>query len=286
MLFLIGVVIVLGGVIGGYIWHGGQILALNQPNEIFLIGGAAIGALIIASPIPVIKSLISQLLGVLKGPIYDKKDYLELLVMMYEIFNVARRDGLVGLENHIEHPNESEILKRYPKFLDNHHAVDFFSDTMRVIISGSVQPHDLDELMESDLEITHEDELRPAAALATMADSLPGLGIVAAVLGIVVTMASLDAGPEIIGRNVAAALVGTFLGVLACYGFVGPLANSLKTKVDENGQYLGLMKHALLSFHKGVAGVIAVEFARRSLYAEVRPGFIELEKACNESKRK
>lgn len=286
MLFFIGIGIVLGGVIGGYVWHGGQILALNQPNEILIIGGAAIGALIISSPMSVIKSLISQLLGVLKGPVYNKNDYLELLVMMYEIFNVARRDGLVGLENHIEHPEESEIFKRYPKFLNNHHAVDFFSDTMRVIISGSVQPHDLDELMESDLEITHEDELRPATALATMADSLPGLGIVAAVLGIVVTMASLDAGPEIIGRNVAAALVGTFLGVLACYGFVGPLANSLKTKVDENGQYLGLMKHALLSFHKGVAGVIAVEFARRSLYAEVRPGFIELEKACNESKRK
>ena len=267
-------------------WHGGNVLALNQPNEILIIGGAALGSLVIATPLPVIKSLIKQLTGVLKGPAFSKKDYLDLLVMMYEIFNVARRDGLVGLENHIEHPDESNIFQRYPKFLKNKHAVEFFSDTMRVIISGSVQPHDLEELMESDLEITHEDEIRPAGALGTIADSLPGLGIVAAVLGIVVTMASLDGGPEIIGHNVAAALVGTFMGVLACYGFVGPLSNSLKSRVDETAQYLRVMKHALLSFHKGVAGVIAVEFARRTLYADVRPGFLELEKACNESKKR
>lgn len=286
MLFLVGAGIVIGSVIGGYVWHGGQILALNQPNEILIIGGASLGSLIIATPMSVMKSLISQLMGVLKGPTYAKKDYLELLVMMYEVFNVARRDGLVGLEGHIEHPEESEIFKRYPKFLKNHHAVNFFADTMRVIISGSVQPHDLEELMEADLEITHEDEMRGPDAVATMADALPGLGIVAAVLGIVITMASLDGGPEIIGSNVAAALVGTFLGVLACYGFVGPMAASLKAKVDENGQYLGLMKYALLSFHKGVAGVIAVEFARRSLYSEVRPGFLELEQACNDAKRR
>jgi chemotaxis protein MotA len=286
MLFIVGSAIVLGCVLGGYMWHGGQVLALNQPNEILIIGGAALGSLVIATPLPVIKSLVGQLLRVLKGPAYAKKDYLELLVMMYEVFNVARRDGLVGLENHIEHPDESEIFQRYPKFLRNHHAVDFFSDTMRVIISGSVQPHDLDELMDADLEITHEDEMRGPTAISTIADSLPGLGIVAAVLGIVITMASLDGGPEVIGRNVAAALVGTFLGVLACYGFVGPLAQSLKTQVDENGQYLGLMKHALLSFHKGVAGVIAVEFARRSLYSEVRPGFLELEQACNDAKKR
>ena len=264
MLFFVGAAIVLGSVIGGYMWHGGQILALNQPNEILIIGGAALGSLVIATPMPVIKSLISQVMAVMKGPVYTKKDYLDLLVMMYEIFNIARRDGLVGLENHIEHPDESSVFQQYPKFLKNHHAVAFFSDTMRVVITGSVQPHDLEDLMDADLEVTHEDELRAPSALSTVADALPGLGIVAAVLGIVVTMASLDGGPEVIGHNVAAALVGTFLGVLACYGFVGPLANSLKSRLDESSQYLGLMKHALLSFHTGVAGVIAVEFARRS----------------------
>ncbi len=286
MLFLVGAAVVIGCVITGFMMHGGKVLALNQPNEFIIIGGAALGSLIIATPLAVLKSLVSQLLGVFKGPSFTKKDYLDLLVMMYEIFNVARRDGLVGLENHIEHPQESDIFKRYPKFLANHHAVDFFCDTMRVIISGSVQPHDLEDLMDSDLEITHNDELRGPSALATIADSLPGLGIVAAVLGIVVTMSELDGGPEIIGRNVAAALVGTFIGVLACYGFVGPLSNSLRARVDENSQYLGLMKHALLSFHKGVAGVIAVEFARRSLFADIRPGFLELETACNESKKR
>ncbi len=286
MLFIVGSVMVVGCVLGGYMWHGGQVLALNQPNEVLIIGGAALGGLIISSPISVIKGVITGLIGLLKGGSYAKKDYLELLVMMYEIFNIARRDGLVGLESHIEHPQDSEIFKRYPKFLANHHAVDFFSDTMRVIISGSVQPHDLEDLMDADLDAMHEGELRAPTALNSMADSLPGLGIVAAVLGIVITMGSLNAGPEVIGRNVAAALVGTFLGVLACYGFVAPMAVSMKGQIEDAGQYLVAMKYALLSFHKGVAGVIAVEFARRALQIDVRPGFLELETACNEAKRK
>jgi chemotaxis protein MotA len=286
MLFIVGSIVVFCSVIGGFMWHGGKPLALNQPNEVLIIGGAALGSLIISTPISVIKALFAQLMGVFSGKHYAKQDYLDLLVMMYEIFNVARRDGLVGLESHIEHPEESEIITRYPKFLKNHHAVAFFSDTMRIIISGSVQPHDLEDLMDSDLESSHNDEMRPVSALATIADALPGLGIVAAVLGVVNTMSKLDGGPEVIGTSVAAALVGTFLGVLACYGFVGPLANSLKVSIDDNTQYLNCMKHALLSFHKGVAGVISVEFARRTLFAEVRPGFLELEKACNEAKRR
>jgi chemotaxis protein MotA len=157
---------------------------------------------------------------------------------------------------------------------------------MRVIISGSVQPHDLEDLMQEDIEVLHEEDLAPSQALGQMADSLPGLGIVAAVLGVVITMAHIDGSPAEIGQNVAAALVGTFLGILGCYGFVGPLANSLKCRTHDMKQYLGCMKHALLSFHKGVAGVIAVEFARRSLTSELRPGFLELEQACNEAKRK
>lgn len=285
-MFFLGALVVIGSVLGGFMWHGGQPLALNQPNEVLIIGGAALGSLIISTPIGVIKAMIAQIKGVLTGGGYKKKDYLDLLVMLYEIFNVARRDGLVGLENHVEHPQESDILTRYPKFTKNHHAVNFFADTMRVIISGSVQPHDLEDLMDSDLEITHRDEMRPADSLSTVADSLPGLGIVAAVLGVVITMSHLDGGAQEIGTNVAAALVGTFLGILACYGFVGPLAGSLKAKIDTESQYLSCMKHALLSFHKGVAGVIAVEFARRTLYAEVRPGFLELEEACNEAKRR
>lgn len=285
-MIFVGIVVVLGSVLAGYTMHGGVVMALNQPSELLIIGGAAAGALLVSTPMGVIKGIVTQLKGVMFAGSYKKQDYLDLLVMMFEIFNVARKDGLVGLENHIEHPEDSDIFKRYPKFLSSHHALSFFVDTMRVIISGSVQPHDLEELMDSDIESLHEEENRPGDALASVADALPGLGIVAAVLGVVITMQSIGGPPEEIGHKVAAALVGTFLGILCSYGFVGPMAASLKHRVKENGLYLTCMKHALLSFNKGVAGVIAVEFARRTLFEEVRPTFLELEQACNEAKKR
>jgi len=284
MFIFIGALIVIGGVLVGYVLEGGHIMALNQPLELLIIGGAAFGAMLISTPISVLKGIISQVKGAMGGGL-KKQDYLDLLVMMFEIFNVARKDGLIGLESHVETPEESEIFKRYPRFLKNHHAVSFFADTMRVIISGAVQPHDLEDLMDNDIEILHEEELRPSQALSAVADALPGLGIVAAVLGIVITMSAIDGPPEVIGHKVAAALVGTFLGILGSYGFVGPLAASLTHRLNDSKQYLGCIKYALLSFHKGVAGVIAVEFARRSVYAEVRPGFTELENACNATKK-
>jgi chemotaxis protein MotA len=286
MMIFIGCAITIGSVLGGYLWHGGVLMALSQPSEVLIIGGAALGSLLVATPIPVVKGIFGGLKKIAFGGSYTKKDYLDQLVMMFEIFNVARRDGLVGLENHVERPQESDIFKRYPKFLKNHHALNFFNDTMRVIISGAVQPHDLEDLMNEDLDAMHHEEERPANALAAVADALPGLGIVAAVLGVVITMQSINGPPEQIGQNVAAALVGTFLGILWSYGFVGPLAGSLKNRLAEDAQYMACMKHALLSFNKGVAGVIAVEFARRSLYDEVRPGFTELETACNEAKKR
>lgn len=285
MLVIVGSIIVLASVAGGYMWHGGELLALHQPSEVLIIFGAALGALIIANPMSVIKNLISQITGVFKGGLV-KQDYEDLLVMMFEVFNIARRDGLVGLESHIEKPEESEIFKRYPTFLKNHHACTFFSDTMRVIITGSVQPYDLEDMMDEDIEVMHEEENLPPEALSSIADALPGLGIVAAVLGIVITMSYIDGPPAVIGQKVAAALVGTFIGIFASYGFFGPLARTMTLRNNETKQYFSCMKHALLSFHKGVAGVIAVEFARRSLYAEVRPGFIELENACDKAKRR
>jgi len=237
MFIFIGMITVFGAVLGGYTMHGGQIMALNQPFEVLIIGGAALGAMLISTPLSVIKGIIAQIKGVLGGGL-KKKDYLELLVMMFEMFNIARKDGLIGLESHVEHPEESEILKKYPKFLKHHHAVAFFADTMRVIISGAVQPHDLDELMDGDIDAIHEEETRPSDALNSVADALPGLGIVAAVLGIVITMAAIDGPPSIIGQKVAAALVGTFLGILGSYGFVGPLAASLKHRLNDSKQYL------------------------------------------------
>ncbi len=284
MFIFIGVIVVFVSVLGGFVLEGGDLIALHQPVEILIIGGAALGAFLISTPLSVMKDLFSQILGVLKGG-YTKQDFLDLLVMMLEIFNIARKDGLVGLEAHVEHPEESSIFTRYPKFIANHHAMAFFADTMRVIISGAVQPHDLEELMDNDLDIMHEEEERPSDALNSVADALPGLGIVAAVLGIVITMAAINGPPEVIGHKVGAALVGTFLGILGSYGFVGPLAASLKHRLNDGRQYMGCMKNSLLSFNKGVAGVIAVEFARRSLFTEVRPNFLELETACNEAKK-
>ncbi len=285
MLLIVGAIIVIASIIIGFVAEGGQIMALYQPLEVLIIGGSALGAMIIGNPMSTNLALIGQIKNLFSSGL-KKKDYLELLVMMYEIFNVARRDGLVGLENHIEHPQESNIFERYPKFLNNHHAVEFFSDTMRVIISGSVQPYDLEDLMTGDIEVLHHEEQAPGDALAIIADALPGLGIVAAVLGVVLTMASIGGPAAEIGHKVGAALVGTFLGVLGCYGLVGPLAAAVKHRTLDTQQYLGCMKHALLSFHKGVAGVIAVEFARRSLPGEVRPGFLELEQACNDAKKR
>lgn len=284
MFIFIGIFIVMGSVLGGFVLEGGDILALNQPVEVLIICGAAFGAFLIATPLTVIKDLIRQLLAVLKGG-HTKQDFLDLLVMMFEIFNIARKDGLVGLEAHVERPEESSIFTRYPKFISNHHAMDFFADTMRVIISGAVQPHDLEELMDNDIEILHQEEERASDALSSIADALPALGIVAAVLGIVITMASINGPPEVIGHKVGAALVGTFLGILFSYGFVGPLAACLKHRLNDGRQYMGCMKNSLLSFNKGVAGVIAVEFARRSLFSEVRPNFLELEAACHEAKK-
>ncbi len=285
MLVIVGAVVVFGAVLGGFVLSGGHLLALYQPLEVLIIGGAAIGAMLIGNSMHVIKGMISQVTAAF-GTGYAKSDYQDLLVMMFEIFNIARKDGLIGLEAHVERPEESEIFKRYPKFLKNHHAVSFFADTMRVVISGAVQPHDLEDLMDNDIEALLEEELHPSHALNTMSDSLPGLGIVAAVLGIVITMGAIDGPPEEIGIKVGHALVGTFLGILACYGFVGPLAANIKFRVNEDMQYIGCMKHALLSFNKGVAGVIAVEFARRTLFADVRPSFMELEEACNEAKKR
>ena len=285
MFIIIGSIVVVVCVLGGFVLEGGQALALWQPLELLIIGGAALGSLLIATPLTVIKAMIKQITGVF-GSGLKKQDYLDLLVMMFEVFNVARKDGLVGLENHIEHPEESEIFQRYPKFLKNHHALAFFSDTMRVIISGAVQPYDLEDLMNNDIDVHHAEVSRPADTLNTTADSLPGLGIVAAVLGVVLTMAAIDGPPEEIGHKIGAALVGTFIGIIGCYGFVGPLAASMRHRLNDTHQYLVCMKNALLSFNKGVAGVIAVEFARRSLYDEVRPDFLELEEACNESKKR
>ncbi len=279
MLTIVGFIVVAGAVIGGFLMEGGQLMVLFQPAEFLIIGGAALGALLVATPISVLKKLIKQITSSFSGG-YGKEAYTGQMVMLYEIFNIARREGLVGLESHIEKPEESEVIRRYPAFLQNHHAVSFMSDTMRLIITGSVQSHELEALLDIDLDTHHEEVDTPPTMLANIADSLPGLGIVAAVLGVVITMGAIGGPPEEIGHKVGAALVGTFLGVLLCYGFVGPLANSIRSSNRSETTYMYCLKQCLLAFCKGFPPSIAVEYGRRSIPTEVRPSFTEVEDAC------
>jgi len=284
VLAIIGLIGVAVSVIVGFIWEGGHLMVLMQPAEFLIIGGAAIGGLLAGTPVKYVKMIIAQLAGIMKGSL-GKKDYIDLLVMMYELFTVARKEGLMGMEKHIEHPEESQIFQKHPSFLKNHHALYFLCDTMRLIISGAaVTVYDLEALMDNDLETHHKEVSQPSDTLATMADTLPGLGIVAAVLGVVIAMGAIDGPPEELGHKVAAALVGTFLGILLSYGFVGPLAKNLATANTEAAAYYECLKQSLIAFHKGFVGTIAVEFARRVIPGDIRPGFTELEDACRAQK--
>ncbi len=285
MLAIVGAAIVTAAVIGGFIWEGGKVLVLFQPAEFLIIGGAGLGSLLISLPTKVLKQMIAQIMGTLKSP-PSKDSYTKILVMLYEVFQAARKDGLVAMEAHIEKPQESKILTKYPEFLGNHHLLDFFVDTMRLILSGGVPSHDLESLIDTDLDTHHEETSRSPIALNKLGDSLPGLGIVAAVLGVVITMGAIGGPAEEIGHKVGAALVGTFLGILLSYGFVGPLASNMENMNKEWSQYYVVIKQALLGFHKGMAPSIAVEFARRSISSDVRPGFIELETACKATREK
>jgi len=265
--------------------EGGQLLVLFQPAEFLIIGGAALGSLLVALPIKTAKMMVTQIMGTIGAP-PAKDSYVRLLVMLYEIFQAARKDGLVAMEAHIEKPNESKILTNYPDFLANHHLLAFFVDTMRLILSGGVPTHDLEALIDTDMDTHHQETSKSPTALAKLGDALPGLGIVAAVLGVVITMGAIGGPPEVIGHKVGAALVGTFLGVLLSYGYVQPLASNMQTMNEVRSQYYTVIKQALLGFHKGMAPSIAVEFARRSIASDIRPGFIELEDACKATREK
>jgi chemotaxis protein MotA len=279
MFAIIGIVVVIGAVIGGYLMEHGQLGVLVQPAELVIIGGAALGTLLIANPLPVVMKIFKGLISVLKGSPLNKATYLETLKMLNDLFMLARKAGMVKLEEDVENPEKSEVFKKYPKFLANHHAVHFVCDTLRMAISGGVPAFDLDQMMEMDMEVHHHEATQPISALTTVADSLPGLGIVAAVLGVVITMGSLGGPPEEIGHKVAAALVGTFLGILICYGFLGPLAGNLTKMADAETDYFRCLRQGVMAFVKGSAPALAIEFARRSIPGDVRPTFKETEAA-------
>jgi len=263
--------------------EGGQILVLNQPAEFVIMGGALIGSLLGASSISNLKKMISQLKDII-SPGLTKKDFLDTMVMMFELFNVARKDGLIALEKHVEDPKESSVFSKYKKFVANHHALSFVCDTLRMVITGTAQTHELENLMDVDMESHHQEVSAAPTIIQKVGDSLPGFGIVAAVLGIVITMGAVGGPPEEIGHKVAAALVGTFLGILLAYGFVLPIATNLEFANEGKAKLYECIKQAIIAFQKGIAGVMAVEFARRTLPSEVRPTFQELEDACNKAR--
>ena len=280
MFSIIGIVVVFGAVIGGFLMEKGNIAVLVQPAEIVTIVGAALGTLVAANPMHVLKGIGAGLTGVLSGPKFPKQRYLDTLKMMFDLFTKARKEGLVSIEGDVEEIEKSEIFKKYPAFLKDHHVRDFVCDTMRMAITGGVSTFDVDQMMELDMEVHHQSATEPTGALTTVADALPGLGIVAAVLGIVITMGSLGGPPEQIGHKVAAALVGTFLGILLCYGMFGPLASAMGKRVGDEHGYYHILRVVMLSFIKGMSPILAVEMARRAIPEHVRPSFTEVENVC------
>ena len=278
MFVIIGILIVVGGILGGYLMEHGSLAVLMQPAEVIIIGGAALGTLLIANPLATVIGIFKGILSTLKPSPYNEKFYLETLKMMNDLFMHARKNGLVKLEADVEEPDKSAIFSKYPAFIKDHHAVHFVCDTLRMSISGGVGAFELDQMMEMDIEGHHHEALEPAHALNAVADALPGLGIVAAVLGIVITMGALGGPPEEIGHKVAAALVGTFLGILMCYGFLGPISAYLVKLHAAESDYYKFLRAALISFVKGAAPILAVEFGRSMIPSQMRPSFKEMEK--------
>jgi chemotaxis protein MotA len=277
---IIGIVLVFGCVIGGFLMEKGHLAVLVQPAEVLIIAGSALGTLLVANPMHIIKKIVGALLGTLGSSKFGKTRYLSTLKMMFELLNKVRRGGLLSIEADIEKPEESEVFKQYPEFLKDHHVCHFVCDTMRMIVTGGVDPFDMDQMMELDMDVAHHGANQPIAALSTVADALPGLGIVAAVLGVVITMGALSGPPEELGKKVAAALVGTFLGILLCYGVVGPLSANMTKAVEEEHSYVHMLRVLMLASMKGSAPQTVVEIARRAIPMHVRPSFEELEAAC------
>lgn len=277
MLVIVGLVIVFGAVIGGYVMHHGELAVLIQVNEFIIIGGAGLGAMIVANPPAVLKGVLTQTMGLLKPNPFGATAYAELLQVLYEIFQKARKDGLVGLESHIENPESSDVFQKYPSFAQNHHAVSLLCDTLKVLLTGTVEDHNLAEILDVDLEKHHHEAMQVPHAVSAVGDAMPGFGIVAAVLGVIITMGSIGGAASEIGEKVAAALVGTFLGILLSYGVLTPVAKAMENRIKAEHDYMLCVRTALLSFARGDAPMTAVEFARRNVEPHERPSFAELE---------
>ena len=279
MLVIGGAIFVVLCVIGGYMALGGKLGVLYQPFELVIIGGAGLGAFIIANPAQVLKSTGAGFGAMLKGSKYKKDDFIELLSMQYQVYRLAKTKGMLALEAHVENPGESDLFSQFPGFSGNHHAVEFFCDYLRLLTLGTDNPHELEALMDEELETHHHEQMAVAHALQTMGDAFPALGIVAAVLGVIKTMGSITEPPEVLGKLIGGALVGTFLGIFLSYGWVGPMAAALAAVREAEHKYFVCMRTGLLAHLQGHAPAVSVEFARKALLSHVRPTFYEVEEA-------
>jgi chemotaxis protein MotA len=283
----IGLVVVFVTVFGGFVIAGGHMSVILKaaPIELLIIGGAAFGAYLIANPMKIIKMGIKMALKSLTTKGNQKKEFIELLQMLFQLFQLFRKDGPQAVEKHIESPEKSEIFSAYPSFMKDHHAVHFLCDTMKITLSADLSPYDVDDLLDFDMKAIHSEEHHAQHAVQTVADGFPGLGIVAAVLGIVKTMDHLTEGVETIGRLVAGALVGTMLGVFGAYGIIGPMATKMSSDIDGQGRYLGCIKAAMVALQRGAPPIVCIEYARRSIQPEERPSFEEMDKSTKEIKK-
>ncbi len=281
MLFIIGTIVVFGSVATGFAMHHGNFGVLWQPNEYVIIFGAAIGAMIISNPKHIIKDVGSSFKKVMKGAPYGKADYVDMLLFLFNICKLMKTKGMLQVEPALDNPHESELFTKYPKFHHNHHAVEFFCDYLRMVTMGMDNHYQLEDLMDKEIESHHHEAEAPGGAIAAVADGLPALGIVAAVLGVIQTMGSIAEPPEILGGLIGAALVGTFMGVLMGYGLVGPIGSIVGKIATEETEFFKVLKAGIISHVQGNAPVVTVEFARKVVPGHFRPSFKELDGMIN-----
>ncbi|QKE41122.1 MAG: flagellar motor stator protein MotA [Ferrovum myxofaciens] len=277
MFVIIGYVVVLGAVFGGFALGGGHLGALFQPIELLMIGGGALGAFFVGNTGKAVKATSKALPSVFKGAKYSKETYMELMALLYEILGKIRKEGLMAVEGDVENPEQSALFSKYPKILGDHHVIEFTTDYLRIMVSGNLNAMEIENLMDVEIETHHHEALVPAHVISKLGDGLPAFGIVAAVMGVVHTMESVGAPPAELGMLIAHALVGTFLGILLAYGFVGPLGGLLEQKAEESTKMFQTIKVTLLASLNGYAPAMAVEFGRKVLNSPERPGFTELE---------
>ena len=278
MIAMIGSIIVLASVAIGFLMAGGNLLLLWHPSEIVVIIGAALGAFITSHPLKVVKASFNNAIGLFKPPAYTRDAYVDLLKLVFDLLVKARKEGLLAIESDIENPAKSELFSRYPSIVADHHMLEFITDCLRLMVGGNLDPNELESLLDYELETHHKETLEPAHAVQKVSDALPGFGIVAAVLGIINTMSAIEGSSNAeIGMKVGAALTGTFLGILVAYGFVGPIAAAMEGRAHEEGKAFEVVKMALVASVRGYPPQVAVEFARKLLFADVRPTFVDLE---------